>query len=91
MTAFWCPRCSSIAMFLVGRIIKPGHSEIWSDGFICPTRGCSGYGTVSYDGSVSKWPALTLMDDPLSAMMRGAMKFRDHPGNLPNVSERRGS
>lgn len=64
-------------MVVVGRQIKPGHPEIWMDGFVCPTARCSGYGTASYDGRSSQWPALTLMGDGIHLCIAGAKKFRD--------------
>lgn len=71
-----CHTCSN-QMILVGREIKPGHSEIWADGWVCPVVKC-GYGMTDYRGGETAWPAMTLTPEvPLQAMIRGAMKFRD--------------
>ncbi len=71
-----CDQCG-LPMVNVGREIKPGHPEIWMDGYVCPSKNCY-YATVDYRGSRCRWPAMTLMPElPLHAMIRGAMKFRD--------------
>lgn len=71
-----CPNCRH-PMIRVGREIKPGHPEIWAEGFLCPTRRCPGYGALDYENRQSVWPAMTLADTYLHAMIRGAMHFRD--------------
>jgi hypothetical protein len=72
-----CDQCG-LGMANVGRQIKPGHPEIWMDGWVCPKRRCPGYGTTDHRDSVSRWPGMTLMPEaPLHAMIRGALKFRD--------------
>jgi hypothetical protein len=64
-------------MVNVGREIKPGHPEIWMDGFVCPVARCPGYATSSYDDRISHWPALTLMGMGIYLCISGALKFRD--------------
>lgn len=71
-----CDQCAS-KMANVGRQIKPGDSAIWMDGYVCHTKRCPGYGSTDFRGSVSRWPAMTLMEGEVHARIRGAMKFRD--------------
>lgn len=77
-----CDQCRA-PMVNVGREIKPGHPEIWMDGWVCSKLDCSGYGTRDYLGSECRWPAMTLMPElPLHAMIRGAMKFKARVGTV---------
>lgn len=71
-----CDQCGS-DMAHVGREIKPGDSSVWMDGWVCPKRRCPGYATTDHQGSVSRWPALTLMGVGLHLCISGARKFRD--------------
>ncbi len=63
-------------MLNVGREILPGHPEIYTEAFVCPTAGCLGHAVRSHDGSESHWPALTLMDAGIFSCIRGALKFK---------------
>jgi len=75
-----CDQCGS-KLINVGRMIKPAHSEIWADAFVCPKRRCPGYATLSHDRSITRWPAATLDSGvPLTAFIQGAIKFRDGQG-----------
>lgn len=72
-----CDQCGA-QMVNVGRMIKPGRSEIWEDGYVCPKRRCPGYALHFYDGSVPRWPAATLSAGiSVHARILGAIKFRD--------------
>lgn len=72
-----CEECGAL-MIRIGREIKPGHSEIWIDAWVCPTPRCNGYGSIDYQGRVMKWPAMTLVGEvPLHARIQGARYFRD--------------
>lgn len=75
-----CDQCRS-KLINVGRMIKPGNSEIWADAFVCSKRRCPGYASLSYDRSIARWPGMTLDGaHPLHAFIQGAMKFRDGQG-----------
>lgn len=63
-------------MVNVGREIKPGHPEVWMDGWVCPGPHCPGYGMTSYDGRSSRWPAMTLVGVGIHLCIAGAMKFK---------------
>lgn len=71
-----CDQCGA-HMMMVGRMTKPGHPEIWMDGYVCPKRRCPGYGTSDHKDSTSRWPGMTLVDVPLHREMRSALKARD--------------
>jgi hypothetical protein len=71
-----CDQCGG-RMVNVGRMIQPGHPEVWMDGFVCTKRRCPGYATLHHDKTVVRWPALTLVDSGVHSNIRGAMKFRD--------------
>ena len=71
-----CDQCGA-AMVNVGREIKPGHPNVWMDGWVCSVRKCPAYAATYHDGSVTRWPAMTLMDGVLHSNIQGALKFRD--------------
>lgn len=71
-----CDQCRS-EMVKVGHQIQPGHPEIWMDAWVCPKTRCPGYATRSHEGSISRWPALTLMGVDIHLCISGAIKFRD--------------
>ena len=71
-----CDQCGA-QMACVGREIKPGHPEIWMEGWVFPKRRCPGYMTSDYQNSTSRWPALTLMGIGIHLCISGALKFRD--------------
>lgn len=70
-----CNQCG-VFMVNVGREIKPGHPEVWMDGWVCASGGCQGYATTCHDGTSVQWPALTLMDAHIHSNIRGALKFK---------------
>lgn len=72
-----CDQCGQ-KMIFVGRQVVPENPERWVDAWVCQKFNCPGYGTRDFQGSESRWPAMTLMATvPLHANIRGALKFRD--------------
>ncbi len=72
-----CDQCGA-KMVNVGRMIKPGHPEVWGDGYVCSSRRCPGYALKNFDGSESRWPGATLSAGiSVHARILGAIKFRD--------------
>ncbi len=73
-----CDQCSA-PMVNVGRMTGLGRLDLWIDGYVCTTKGCSGYALHNSDGSSSRWPAATL-DSGVSVHARifGAITFRDN-------------
>lgn len=71
-----CDQCGA-KLVNVGREIMPGHPEVWTDGWVCKMPRCPGYAKTRDDGSLSRWPALTLMGIGVDLKITGAMKFRD--------------
>lgn len=74
-------------MVSVGTVGSGRDRRIYAEAFVCPTRGCSGYGAVHHapspvtgriEMSQCQHPAMTLMtSDPLHARIAGAMRFKE--------------
>jgi len=71
-----CDQCKQ-PMQWVGREITPGHPEIWADGWVCRSTGCSGYGASYHDGAETQWPGMTLMGAGFHLRIQGALYFKN--------------
>lgn len=73
-----CDNCGH-TMIDVGSVRARGRADAHAAAYVCPTRGCQGYGAVHHPGNHKvQWPAMTLMtSDPLHARIAGAMKFKE--------------
>jgi hypothetical protein len=81
-----CNNCKA-RMVSVGTVGAGRDRNIYAEGFVCPTRGCSGYGAVHHgpnpvngalETSFVQHPAMTLMTStPLHARIAGAIMFKE--------------
>jgi hypothetical protein len=72
-----CDNCKS-AMIFVGTVRAGQDPGIYAEAYVCPARGCSGYGAIHRpQNSRSQWPGMTLLTSlPLHARIAGALEFK---------------